>query len=145
MYVSFTVDVLSSENPFSHPCTFNRIAVRPYDVTPVVFVFSQSTSTSSISNPPIGTRSSRLMPYVSVQLIFVFLMVTCAAFTTTQPWMSLLLITVPALVTVMTPSTRVNLVPGGTPVLVASGIPQLLGTGPQFGRFGMVLPVTGRA
>src|SRR5215813_5456706 len=44
---------------------------------------------------------------------------------------------------VMTPSTRVNFAPAGTPVFVASGIPQLLGTGPQFGRCGMLLPVTG--
>jgi len=38
--------------------------------------------------------------------------------------------------------TTVNLVPGGTPVLLASGRPQALGDGPQLGRSGIVGPPT---
>ena len=66
--------------------------------------------------------------------------VTLLALTMTQPRMSLPSMTAPAVLTVRPPSMTVRLVPGGTPVFVASGNPHALGV---FEQPSCVGPTTG--
>src|SRR6185369_15718558 len=115
--------------PSSHPDTSTATAVKVTPTMPSPWVPPQDTVMWSSSRP--APRAFTAQP-PDVQVTREFRMVTLAAVTVRQPWMSQPSRVAPAVVMLRSPDcVRIGTQFEGTPVLVASGNPHADGLGRQ--------------